>query len=883
MKNLYVSILTLMIFNLVLLSSAHADPLGTEFTYQGELKLIPGLDEVVIPASAEFDFTFELYDALNNGTQVGSTIQLNDVTVKQGIFTVQLDFGLSPFSGDQLWLDISIRDGAATGAFSDLAPRQELTPAPYALHAEYIAAGRVGSLEIDASEVQIRVIGICNAGTFITTVNQDGSVVCGNDSDDQTLSLAGSNLSISDGNSVDLSDISGDNDATNELNTAVALTGTTLNVTDAGGTLSADLATLDTDDQTLALTGSNLSISGGNSVDLATVSGDNDATNELNQNVSLAGTTLTVTDAGGDLSVDLATISGDNDATNELNQNVSLAGTTLTVTDAGGDLSVDLATISGDNDATNELNQNVSLSGTTLTVTDAGGDLSADLATIDTDDQMLAFAGNQLSITGGNSVNLSGLANNDINEIQDIGLSGDTLQITLSSSTVDLSTYLDNTDAQTLGLVNNTLSISNGNSVDLSVLFADNDATNELNTGFALSGDDLTITDAGGDLTADLSALSDTAAEVLAKLITVDGSGSGLDADLLDGLEASDIIAMAGSDMRTQISTIPFTISQPGSYVVTQNLTHSTLNADGITIDASNVTLDLGGYTISGGDGTINSDDGIWVRGLEDNIYIYNGHVDGWGGDGINALTANNSIFEKLTVSNNGGDGLVADFNASISYVTALANGLDGIEGDDGTVIVFSTASENGDNGIQTSEGSMVAHSTAFDNMVDGIDVAAGSSVFNSTVSDNVNFGVDLGLGANVQGSVAYDNMSNGFDIFSASLVRNNISSLNNGHGFRAFANAWIINNKSHENDLDGIRVSSPDCMIDGNTITDNDEIGLNVTAGGSFIIRNKAAGNLTDYAIDPTSAFGPIINAVNAGDLSAITNADHPFANFTY
>lgn len=39
-----------------------------------------------------------------------------------------------------------------------------------------------------------------------------------------------------------------------------------------------------------------------------------------------------------------------------------------------------------------------------------------------------------------------------------------------------------------------------------------------------------------------------TAAEILASLITVDGSGSGLDADLLDGQHASDILAQAASD-----------------------------------------------------------------------------------------------------------------------------------------------------------------------------------------------------------------------------------------------------------------------------------------------------------------------------------------------
>src|SRR6185295_16428367 len=50
-------------------------------------------------------------------------------------------------------------------------------------------------------------------------------------------------------------------------------------------------------------------------------------------------------------------------------------------------------------------------------------------------------------------------------------------------------------------------------------------------------------------------------------------------------------------EARTLISSAPFTISQPGSYYLTANLTVSSGNA--ITIAASGVTLDLNGFTIS--------------------------------------------------------------------------------------------------------------------------------------------------------------------------------------------------------------------------------------------------------------------------------------------
>ena len=473
-------------------------------------------------------------------------------------------------------------------------------------------------------------------------------------------------------------------------------------------------------------------------------------------------------------------------------------------------------------------------------------------------------------------------------------------------------------DEQTLTLVGTVLSISNSNAVDLAVLFNDNDPTNELNTSGVVNGTALEVTDAGGTLSADLAGLSDTPAEVLAKWATVDGAGSGLDADLLDGLEASDIIAAAGGEYRTEISSIPYTISEPGSYVVTQNLINTVANGDGIIIDANNVSLDLGGFTLYGSSEIFShpatnvdpqslttgrsGDDGIYVLGSQGGIRIYNGHVANWSGDGINALDADHSVFERLTVVNNGGDGLATDFNNVISHVTAYFNGLDGIEGDDGTVIIHSSAQQNGDNGIQTSEGAVVSQSAAFNNFSDGIDVGSGSTVTHSAASDNRVYGIDLALGGTVQSSTAYDNLCHGIDVASASIVRDNIVALNGdaatdsnctdtdndsfpgpGHGIRTFANAWLIGNKSHENDGDGIRISSTDCLVEENSVTDNDTGGIVVTSSGSLIVRNKAAGNLNDYTIDSNSAYGPIVNVTSSGDISAITNSNHPQANFIY
>lgn len=929
---------------------ANAQPLGTNFTYQGELQVIEALGETV-PGNGQFDFTFTLFDGESTGNPVAAPFTIGDITVIDGIFTVDMDFGVEPYTGDQLWLQVAVRNGADTGPFTNLLPRQALTPAPFAILSELVSEGSVGELEVVPSEVQLRVNEICPAGSSIRAVNEDGSAVCETDSDEQNLSLAGTNIIISNGNSVDIAPILNDNDASNELNTSVAFDGTNLTVSDAGGDLSVDLSGLNSAPQTLSLNGTDLSISDGNNVDLATALGDNDANNELNTGVAFDGANLTVSDAGGDLAADLSDLV--NDDTNELNTDVNFDGNNLAVSDAGGTQSADLSALINDDD--NELNTDVSFDGINLSVTDAAGSQSADLSALVNDDNNelntgVSFDGNNLSVTdaggsqsvdistlvnddsnelntgisfsGGNltvsdaggdqSVSLAGVVNNDSNELNTgfALLPGNILSISDagSSLTADLSGFLDNTDAQTLSLNNTSLSITGGNAVDLAALFGDSDPTNELNTGVSFDGANLSVTDAGGILSADLSALSDTAAQVLAKLITVDGADSGLDADLLDGMQASEIIAAAGSDNRIPISTSPFTITEPGSYIVTQNLIDTIDDTNGIRVEASNVTIDLGGFRLladmSPDDISVSGRHAIFVASGNSNIHILNGHIDDWGADGLDAGNCTGCIFENLTITNSRFAGLVTGESAVVSHVIASFNGDDGIELGNGTVVAFSTAQANGNSGFASAigsnrgEGVSIINSTAFENTQVGFELEDGATVIASSAYDNLEHGFELNNNSTVQESSAYDNGFNGFEV-SSGMLRDNIAAQNGGlatsqdddNGFRVSVNSYLINNLAYENDGAGIRVTASDATIENNIAIDNDRTGIESRAGDagnatieSLYIRNRAAGNSTaNFDIAAGNSFGPIINIANGGDISLIANADHPMANFEY
>jgi len=108
---------------------AQAD-MGTAFTYQGQLT------HEGSPADGGYDLRFRLYDAATGGSQVGSLVTRSNVTVRDGLFTVALDFG-DVFDGPALWLLVAVRP-AGVGSYVSLSPRQPLTPAPYAIYAAQV-------------------------------------------------------------------------------------------------------------------------------------------------------------------------------------------------------------------------------------------------------------------------------------------------------------------------------------------------------------------------------------------------------------------------------------------------------------------------------------------------------------------------------------------------------------------------------------------------------------------------------------------------------------------------------------------------------------------------------------------------------------------------
>ena len=405
-----------------------------KINYQAIIRDVQG----VVVANQNVSIKIEILESTPSGTLVyeeSHSVVTNDYglvnlkigtgSVTSGIFST-ISWGANPY-----FLKISVDPSGATNY--TLVGVSELVSVPYALHAKTVEmnddADADPTNEIQTATLSGSDITLSNGGgTFsindadadptneIQTINQTGNLatlsngggtINLNDADAdatnelQTLSQSGANITLSNGGgTVNVNDA--DADATNEYVTGANLTGTNLNIIDGGGTTTVNLSSLQ---------------DGVNDADA-------DPTNEYVTGANLTGTNLNIIDGGGTTTVNLSSIQdgvndADADPTNEYNSSANLTGTDLNIIDGGGTLTVDMSSLvgGGDPSSTNELNTSANITGTNLNIIDAGGTITVDMSSLqdgvndaDADPtneiQTLSVSGNQLSISGGNTVTL---------------------------------------------------------------------------------------------------------------------------------------------------------------------------------------------------------------------------------------------------------------------------------------------------------------------------------------------------------------------------------------------------------------------------------------------------------------------------------------------
>ncbi|MGB5202687.1 MAG: hypothetical protein WBN63_00755 [Eudoraea sp.] len=480
------------------------------------------------------------------------------------------------------------------------------------------------------------------------SVSVDLSSLSNSGTDDQALTLVGNILTLEDGGTVNLAPYLDNTD--DQTITAFSIDAANiLTITlESGNTRTVDLSTLiGTDDQTAA------EVNYDNTTSLLTATNVQDAIDEINAaagTVALvdngdgtydftdaAGTTTTITDTSISTLVDNAngtyTYTDETGATQTIDTNASANpydNTTsglaaLNVQDAIDELSV------GSSDDQN-------LTGATL---DGANQLQIDIedgssATVD----LSSLAETVIAGTGAITVTDDGNGNYTVNSTDpDEDLTNELTLIGAGVPAVIPSnsgvTYVDSVAGQLYIYDGATwIAVGGSSSPDL-----DGDPTNEQNTGFAVNGGNLEITDSGGTLGVALSSL-------------------GTDDQNIESLGLAGNILTVGIEDGTSQTVDLSALNDSGTD--DQNLTGATLTGNSLQIDIENgssTTVDLS--TLVGTDDQILS-----TSGAAGNIQIENGNTLNLNVDDADA-SITNEVNTAFAV--NAGNLEITDSNSTLS------------------------------------------------------------------------------------------------------------------------------------------------------------------------------------------------------------------------
>lgn len=145
--------------------------LSTAFTYQGRL------ERDGAPVAGAQDLEFRLFEDAAGTAQVGATLCVDDVQLREGEFSVILDFGDQFSTGRRLFLQLAARGDSAPPcsagpAFVVMLPRQEVTVAPFS---GYALNARIAETALNADNSV--TLGGQNATFYRNAANMNAGVL----------------------------------------------------------------------------------------------------------------------------------------------------------------------------------------------------------------------------------------------------------------------------------------------------------------------------------------------------------------------------------------------------------------------------------------------------------------------------------------------------------------------------------------------------------------------------------------------------------------------------------------------------------------------------------------------------------------------------------
>jgi len=337
-------------------------------------------------------------------------------------------------------------------------------------------------------------------------------------------------------------------------------------------------------------------------------------------------------------------------------------------------------------------------------------------------------------------------------------------------------------------------------------------------------------------------------------------------------LEINQACAINGGCFDGDTAGFPVLITNPGSYLLTSNLSVADPGTDGITLAANGISIDLNGFEIAGPETCTGAGEtiscsaaqgpGNGISGFSfDNTQVRRGTIRGFAGSGVSVGAG--SIAEDLATTQNANTGLVIT-SGTVRGCTASRNGGNGISALWASV-TDSSASFNRFTGIQVGRSTVIGNISR-SNGFDGFQSLSGTSVMRDNVATgNMRFGIlcqsGFPFGACViTGNSITHNAAGGISGHDAVVALNNTIVKNGGAGVTLNLSAQVSGNTVLNNDGDGISVNSSS-SVSNNAIRQNDGFGIFFLGSQSLYRDNTISIN-----VGGTVGFGPGNSAVNVG-----------------
>jgi hypothetical protein len=295
---------------------------------------------------------------------------------------------------------------------------------------------------------------------------------------------------------------------------------------------------------------------------------------------------------------------------------------------------------------------------------------------------------------------------------------------------------------------------------------------------------DANFTNLNDELGTKLASASYTAADILTKIKTVDGTGSGLDADLLDGLNTSSTLPVATdkSSVVTRDASGNTELNAAilsGALVGTSATFSGTVNVGSISISGGSIPIGVGG---TGATNAPNARENLGLK-IGTNVQAYTASIDAiaqltsaadtspyWTGAGTAAATAYTAYSRSLDAAANA---------SAAQTILGLRLGTD-VQPFNSLLSAFSGLTVNG-LVIKTGSGTSVSRSIT--GVIGDIDVANGDGVSGNPA---LSVGANIPRLANNNTFAGSSNTFSGtvyaasFQVSSDSRLKENVETLNN-------------------------------------------------------------------------------------------------------